>query len=218
MIDVRKFPFDTQICQLEFGSWSHDGLALDIKSKNRYGDLSPALENVEWNIVSFNASRDEAFFSCCPAPYPSVTFFLELERKSTFYVLNMLFPSILLTLMSILSFLIPSEAGEKVSFSMTLLLALAVFQLMIADSVPPSAETLPIICKHYNFSNGNCADKWVWMLLVIRRVNLSGGGVYRLLISPLKQKTRTDSNKFSLFKFDWFFDLFSPLLFSLFSF
>ena len=150
-VNVRRFPFDTQICDFTFGSWSYDGLELDIKPRSNVGDLSTNVENVEWTINHFNATRNVDLYNCCPEPYPSIQFSLEMERKPLFYVINMLLPSLLLTLMSTLTFVIPSEAGEKVSFVMTLILSLAVFQLMIADSVPPSAETLPLICKFNNY-------------------------------------------------------------------
>lgn len=146
-IDVRKFPFDSQTCPLEFGSWAYDGLSVDIVPKNPTGDTTPAVQSVEWNVISFNTTRIETFYTCCPEPYPTVTFYLVIERKSMFYVLNILFPSMLLTVMSLMTFMLPSESGEKVGFLMTLLLALAVFQLMVGDSLPPSAETIPIICK-----------------------------------------------------------------------
>ena len=34
IVNVRYFPFDTQRCELQFGSWSHHGNDLDIESKN----------------------------------------------------------------------------------------------------------------------------------------------------------------------------------------
>ena len=31
-VNVRHFPYDTQYCSLKFGSWSYNGLSLDIVS------------------------------------------------------------------------------------------------------------------------------------------------------------------------------------------
>jgi len=44
-------------------------------------------------------------------------------------------------------FVLPIASGEKVSFTVTLMLALAVFQLILGEMLPPSAETLPLIGK-----------------------------------------------------------------------
>lgn len=146
-INVREFPMDTQICNLTFGSWTYNGLQLDMLTKNSHGELSHTVTNVEWSILQFTATRLEEIYSCCPEPYPTVVFSLEIRRKPLFYLINLVFPSALLTIMSILTFWIPMESGEKVSFPMSLMLALAIFQVMVTDHVPPSAETLPIISE-----------------------------------------------------------------------
>ena len=36
-VNVRYFPFDTQKCNLQFGSWSHHGFELDLEPKNPSG-------------------------------------------------------------------------------------------------------------------------------------------------------------------------------------
>ena len=44
-------------------------------------------------------------------------------------------------------FFIPAESGEKVSFGMNVLLAFAVFLLMIAENMPETSLHLPYIGK-----------------------------------------------------------------------
>ena len=43
-VNVRYFPFDTQRCQLQFGSWSHHGFELDLVSNNPTGNIIQAPE------------------------------------------------------------------------------------------------------------------------------------------------------------------------------
>lgn len=43
-----------------------------------------------------------------------------------------------------LGFYLPADSGEKVSLGVTVLLALTVFQLLVAESMPPS-ESVPLI-------------------------------------------------------------------------
>ncbi|KAJ8342694.1 hypothetical protein SKAU_G00326220 [Synaphobranchus kaupii] len=47
-----------------------------------------------------------------------------------------------------LGFYLPADSGEKVSLGVTVLLALTVFQLLVAESMPPS-ENVPLIGKYY---------------------------------------------------------------------
>ena len=147
-LDVQKFPFDTQKCRLIFGSWSFHGNMIDLYPLNSYGDLSSANHNVEWEAVSFEAKRNVMYYACCPEPFPDVTFTLTLRRKPTFFVNNIIIPSMLITFISILGFILPADSGEKVSLQVTVLLALAVFQLLVADLLPPDSDSTPYIGQY----------------------------------------------------------------------
>ena len=144
-LNVKKFPYDSQSCKLVFGSWAYSGNDINIVYKNPYGDLSMAESNVEWDIESITAARHVLYYPCCPEPYPDVTYYLNLNRKPNFYIINLIIPSFAITVMALLGFLLPVESGEKVSLEITVMLSLAVFQLLVADKLPPSAEVTPLI-------------------------------------------------------------------------
>ena len=52
-----------------------------------------------------------------------------------------------ISVLSLLVFYLPAECGEKLTLSITNLLALVVFQQLIAESMPPSGEDPPLIGK-----------------------------------------------------------------------
>ncbi|KFO23997.1 Neuronal acetylcholine receptor subunit alpha-10 [Fukomys damarensis] len=81
-------------------------------------------------------------------PYADVTFTLLLRRRAAAYVCNLLLPCVLISLLAPLAFHLPADSGEKVSLGVTVLLALTVFQLLLAESMPP-AESVPLIGKYY---------------------------------------------------------------------
>jgi hypothetical protein len=56
-------------------------------------------------------------------------------------------PAILITLISALGFFLPVESGEKVALQLTVMLAIFVFQVLVSDQLPPSADSTPWICK-----------------------------------------------------------------------
>lgn len=144
IVDVSYFPFDIQTCKLVFGSWAHHGNEIDFKYKYTTGDLSKTEKEVEFHVTQFPAERHVVYYNCCLDPYIDVTFYLKLERKPMFYVVHLLLPTVIVTIMAGLGFLLPAESGEKVSLETTVLLSLTVFQLVIADSLP-SAAAIPII-------------------------------------------------------------------------
>ncbi|XP_036621404.1 neuronal acetylcholine receptor subunit alpha-9 [Trichosurus vulpecula] len=148
VVDVSYFPFDDQQCNLTFGSWTYNGNQVDIFNALDSGDLSDFIEDVEWEIHGMPAVKNVITYGCCSEPYPDITFTLILKRKSSFYIVNLLIPCVLISFLAPLSFYLPAASGEKVSLGVTVLLAMTVFQLMVAEIMPPS-ENVPLIGKYY---------------------------------------------------------------------
>ncbi|XP_077588500.1 neuronal acetylcholine receptor subunit alpha-9-II isoform X1 [Stigmatopora nigra] len=148
VVDVSYFPFDSQECNLTFGSWTYNGNQVDIFMGMDSGDLSDFVENVEWECHGMPASKNVIMYGCCSDPYPDITYSVLLQRRSSFYIFNLLLPCFLISFLAPLGFYLPADSGEKVSLGVTVLLALTVFQLMVAESMPPS-ESVPLIGKYY---------------------------------------------------------------------
>lgn len=68
-----------------------------------------------------------------------------LTRRSTFYLMNIILPCTLLSILMLLVFCVPPDAGEKISVGISVLLAFTVFLLMLADSVPRTSLDVPIL-------------------------------------------------------------------------
>ncbi|XP_013406738.1 neuronal acetylcholine receptor subunit alpha-10 [Lingula anatina] len=144
-IDVTYFPFDHQSCPLQFASWVYNGYQIDIMNASAEGDTSNYVENGEWELLSIPIQRDVKVYSCCPEPYPSVTFHIQIKRKALYYSYNLILPVIVITAVTMLGFYLPPESGEKVSLGVTVLLAMTVFLLVIAESMPPTSEVVPLV-------------------------------------------------------------------------
>ncbi|KAM9722619.1 neuronal acetylcholine receptor subunit alpha-7-like isoform 2-T2 [Menidia menidia] len=146
-VDVRWFPFDIQRCELKFGSWTFDGWLLDIQMKE--ADVSGYMPNGEWDLLEVPGDRHEVFYDCCAEPYPDVTFVVTLRRRTLFYALNLLLPCVLLSSMTLLVFLLPANSGEKISLGITVLLSLTVFMLMVAEIMPATSDSVPLIGQYF---------------------------------------------------------------------
>ncbi|XP_069552014.1 neuronal acetylcholine receptor subunit alpha-7-like isoform X2 [Brachyistius frenatus] len=146
-VDVRWFPFDIQRCEMKFGSWTFDGWLLDIQVKE--ADLSGYMTNGEWDLLEVPGVRHEVFYDCCAEPYPDVTFVVTLRRRTLFYALNLLIPCVLLSTMTLLVFLLPANSGEKISLGITVLLSLTVFMLMVAEIMPATSDSVPLIGQYF---------------------------------------------------------------------
>ncbi|WAR00750.1 ACHA7-like protein [Mya arenaria] len=156
-VDVTYFPFDTQVCEyskLQFGSWSYHGWDLNLTGKKPAADTSSFVANGEWDIIGVPTERKEIIYQCCPEPYPDVRFYVQMRRKPLFYVLNLIFPCTLISTMAFLGFLLPPDAGEKVSLEITVLLSLAVFLLVVSETMPADSETFPYIGVYFACAMG----------------------------------------------------------------
>ncbi|KAL5004302.1 hypothetical protein ScPMuIL_017758 [Solemya velum] len=151
-VNVKHFPFDSQECKLIFSSWVYGGSEINTVYGTPYADLDNMDTNVEWEVVSVPAVRHVVKYACCVVPWPDVTYYLELKRKSAYYVFQIIIPCSLISALGMLSFILPPESGEKVSVGVTVLLSQAVFLMLIGDLLPPSSETLPIIAIYFDFA------------------------------------------------------------------
>ncbi|XP_053975596.1 neuronal acetylcholine receptor subunit alpha-10-like isoform X2 [Hylaeus volcanicus] len=95
-IDVEFFPFDEQRCLLKWASWTYDGYQLELERQSEQGDVSNYQANGEFDLLDFSARRNVEHYSCCPEPYPDITYEIRLRRRPTFYVFNLILPCILI--------------------------------------------------------------------------------------------------------------------------
>ncbi|XP_058808942.1 neuronal acetylcholine receptor subunit alpha-10-like [Phymastichus coffea] len=150
-IDVEYFPFDEQRCMLKWASWTYDGYQLELERQSEQGDVSNYQANGEFDLVDFSATRNVQFYSCCPEPYPDITYEIRLRRRPMFYVFNLILPCILINGIALLVFYVPSESGEKVTLGISALLSMTVFLMTIRETLPPTEKT-PLISLYYGVS------------------------------------------------------------------
>ncbi|XP_023721510.1 acetylcholine receptor subunit alpha-like 1 [Cryptotermes secundus] len=160
-IDVEYFPFDEQTCFMKFGSWTYDGYLLDLRHISQSSDsdtidmgidLQDYYLSVEWDIMRVPAVRNEKFYSCCEEPYLDISFNITLRRKTLFYTVNLIIPCVGISFLSVLVFYLPSDSGEKVSLCISILLSLTVFFLLLAEIIPPTSLTVPLLGKYLLFT------------------------------------------------------------------
>ena len=99
----------------------------------------------EWLFEDFPVERRVDYY---PEPYPKLYFSIKLQRKPLYYLYNLAVPAIFITFCGLLVFLLPPESGEKISLSVTVLLASTVFLLLVAETMPVQSDTVPLIGKH----------------------------------------------------------------------
>ena len=61
----------------------------------------------------------------------------------------MVVPCTIIALLCCLTFYLPANNGERTSLVITVLLAMTVYMLIVAESMPPTSEAMPLVQKFY---------------------------------------------------------------------
>ncbi|XP_042208248.1 acetylcholine receptor subunit beta-like 1 isoform X2 [Homarus americanus] len=152
-IDVTYFPFDQQTCLMKFGSWTFNGdqVSLSLYNAKNFVDLSDYWKSGTWDIVEVPAFLN--VINNTPHPTETdITFYITIRRKTLFYTVNLILPTVLISFLCILVFYLPAEAGEKVTLGISILLSLVVFLLLVSKILPPTSLVLPLIAKYLLFT------------------------------------------------------------------
>ncbi|XP_062380463.1 neuronal acetylcholine receptor subunit non-alpha-2-like isoform X2 [Sardina pilchardus] len=148
-MDVTFFPFDRQNCTMKFGSWTYDGSMVDLVLTDEQVDRKDFFDNGEWEILSATGARgnrrDELL------SYPFITYSFILKRLPLFYTLFLIIPCLGLSFLTVLVFYLPSDEGEKLSLSTSVLVSLTVFLLVIEEIIPSSSKVIPLIGEYLLF-------------------------------------------------------------------
>merc|ERR1719499_3024700 len=160
-MDVEYFPFDEQTCVMKFGSWTYDGSKVDLRHQEEEQnsdvvhigvDLSEYYMSVEWDILAVPARRNVKLYTCCDEPYLDITFNITMRRKTLFYTVNLIIPCMGISFLTVLTFYLPSDSGEKVTLSISILTSLYVFFLLVVEIIPPTSLVVPLLGKFVLFT------------------------------------------------------------------
>ncbi|CAG0896101.1 unnamed protein product [Darwinula stevensoni] len=145
-VDVSYFPFDIQNCTMRFMSWTQDETRIQMKlDHNKTIELKTYIEDEEFTLESYDAKWLEVEDPCCPKPFSTVDYVIQIKRRAAFFVINYVLPMIDINVIGMTS---PLSSGEKVTLGISTMLTIIFFLMSIRDVLPPS-ENFPLIGKFY---------------------------------------------------------------------
>ncbi|EGT54975.1 hypothetical protein CAEBREN_31814 [Caenorhabditis brenneri] len=168
-LNIRFFPYDRQNCTLTISSWTNSKSALDYYADPQVS-MQSFIPNEEWQVKSFEIHRHEVsccFFSnrtnqihqfqykyaCCAEPWVILQASLVIQRKPLYYLVNLIIPTSIITLVAITGFFTPASTDddrtEKINLGITTLLAMSILMLMVSDQMPTTSEFVPLIAWFY---------------------------------------------------------------------
>lgn len=134
-LDMTYYPFDVQSCDIEMfiagNAWHF--FYLDVSVAKGF-DISDA-NHGSWKLISQSITSSFGKFKIQ----------LIFERRPLFLLLNILLPIIVLALLTPIVFVLPKKSGERVGFSITMLLAISVYMTIVSDHLPQNSQPMPLV-------------------------------------------------------------------------
>ena len=153
-INVVNFPFDRQYCSILLQSTIYDATQLKLRSLYNVVRLYNYI-NTGWEISHAKIEEIDLYNSHHQRDFSTIKIDIELVRFSRFYILKIILPFFIISSLAIFSFCLPTDSGEKIALTVSVLLSLTIYLQLISDYVPKNRTRHLYIdfVFEYNFSS-----------------------------------------------------------------
>ncbi|XP_042536589.1 acetylcholine receptor subunit epsilon [Dipodomys spectabilis] len=161
-VEVTYFPFDWQNCSLIFRSQTYN--AQEVEFIFAVDDNGDTIDKIEIDTEAFTENGEWAI-DFCPGVIrrhqgdsvdsqgeTDVMYSLIIRRKPLFYIINIIVPCVLISGLVLLAYFLPAQAGgQKCTVSINVLLAQTVFLFLIAQKIPETSLSVPLLGRYLIF-------------------------------------------------------------------
>ncbi|KAH8868530.1 Neuronal acetylcholine receptor subunit alpha-3 [Schistosoma japonicum] len=172
-VEITYFPFDSQVCMLEFGSMAYDKTQLDLEwwipdgsdTPMPYVDFSDYVPANDWftdgeaerhikhedrvhqlRSVKRYRVREHLIGSRKHERYfPVLRYLIRIYRNPSFHLFILIVPCLLLSLLSLVVFWLPPDSAAKMMLGINIFVGFFVLLLLLAKSIPSAIKNFPII-------------------------------------------------------------------------
>ncbi|XP_033989168.1 5-hydroxytryptamine receptor 3A-like [Trematomus bernacchii] len=130
---------------------------------------------LEWRFIGMTVTNQSSV----------VIYTIRMERHPGVFIANFLVPIMFLYCLDLASFLMSDSGGEKVSFKVTVLLAVTVMQLLLNEMLPSTSEDIPLIAVY-------CIGIFFLMMINLLETILV---MYLIEKDSTSEETKADKNR-----------------------
>lgn len=145
--DITYYPLDQQVCTVKVSTWGYTTNEIFLVYDTQPVELGFYSENGEWELVGAagEPTQDRARGG---QSFSSLSFSITLRRRPLFHALNTILPVVLMAFLIPMVYRLPVDSGEKIGYSLTVLLAYAVYLTLISDNIPSTSVSVCYLSKH----------------------------------------------------------------------
>ena len=140
--NVRYFPFDQQECSLTFLPWGQNKTKIKLSVLSDEWDVTDYSENGVWKIDKTASAASEV------GEFYNAVFTITINRVPTYFLINIVFPILCLSLLSGMIFLLPAASGERIGFGITCFLSFVVLLQTLMQFLPRTSSPMSLLCYY----------------------------------------------------------------------
>ncbi|XP_070580595.1 neuronal acetylcholine receptor subunit alpha-3-like [Ptychodera flava] len=152
LMDIRYFPVDEQFCYFEFGLWAYTDSMVRLRVNGGTVTKENYIANVQWDISSSKVEAVTKEFLGIDDNFTNIIATIHIERKPLYYIVNLIVPCILISILTVVIFCLPSTSPDKINLSVSLLLTIYVFNLLVTDLLPATSLQMPMLTIYLMFN------------------------------------------------------------------
>ena len=141
-LDVRRYPLDVHECTFSISPYALDASEIQFRQLTNISSTNIVIDHGEWEIIDSRAdvvSYEEIVSGATFVGYENT---LILSRRYKYVMVHTILPYATFTLLNLMIYLVPLRSGERITFSITVLLAFVFFTSDISDELPNNSMRL----------------------------------------------------------------------------
>lgn len=135
-LDVSKFPFDQQTCTLHMTAWGYRNAQIIPSVPFHEILLSNLATNSEWDVIGSGAYVHSS------SAIQAASFSITIKRRHQNFLINVFLPMMMLAFVNPFVFILPFNCGERIGYSLTVLLAFTMYMTVVSDRMPASSDPM----------------------------------------------------------------------------
>lgn len=146
------FPFDKPVCTIEIGGWIFSGAYQGITFEGLDDGKGYEIDKQEatagasyqqYDIANVSAEIKTYTYAVTPhEPWPVAIYRISLRRASRYYVFLVIFPPIIMAILSFAVFFVPSGAADPLGFGISVIIVALLNNLILINMLPICGEVL----------------------------------------------------------------------------
>lgn len=122
---------------------------MDMLTTQVEADMSSYIVNGEWDVIEVPVQENKVQYPCCEDTFSDITYTIHIKRKVSYYVFNLIIPSMMIVVFALVGFCLPPESGERIALNITVLLSMTVFLNIASNTLPATSDSIPLLGYFY---------------------------------------------------------------------